>query len=173
MNEKIPTRVYYRVAVQLFFTFIMVWYFSFKLLQLIFPLPEYFQLLFLVSIVVSIATCVSLAKRGIKDEMKNKDNDFYLVAQNPNAHHEKQKITKEYVASRLVASFFISLVVTLPVTAIASLKILSGKSSFLGLVAAFMDGYWKIYAICFGCVAFLSFFIKYVVDNWDWTKKQF
>lgn len=173
MNEKIPARVYYRVALQLFFTFIMVWYFSFRLLQLIFPLPEYFNLLLFTSIAVGIITCASLAKRGIKDELKNKDKNFSLVAKNPQAHHEKQKFTKEYVTSRLVASFFISLVITLPVTAIASLKILSGKSNFQELIKAFIGGYWKLYAICFGCVAFLSFFIKYVVDNWDWTKKQF
>jgi hypothetical protein len=173
MKEKVPLRVYYRVAILFFFTSIMIWYFSFRVLCMVFPFPTYFTELFYISIFFSIAVCLSLVKRGIRDEMKNKDQTFSLVARDPKVEIKKEKITKKIVINRIIASIFISFILTLPVTTIGALQVINKKYNIIEIFGFFKAGYWKLYLGCFLLILFFSFFQRYLLDRWQWTKHQF
>ena len=173
MKEKVPFRVYYRVAIQLFFTSIMVWYFAFKVLRMVFPLPIYFTELFYISIFFSIAVCLSLLKRGIRDEIQNKDKPFSIVTKDPNIEIKKEKITKKIVINRIIASILISFILTLPVTMIGAVQVISKKYSIIEIFVFFKAGYWKLYLGSFLLIFFLSFFQRYLIERWHWTKHQF
>ncbi|KAB2888031.1 MAG: hypothetical protein F9K32_17980 [Desulfobulbaceae bacterium] len=160
MKKKIPPKIYLKIAVGFFFSSIILWYFSFRLLT---PLIAQTGSMFFtigVPIILSILICSLLVKTTIKKELENINEPFSIVARNPNIEIPKEKLTLKILLIRSVISVVIAILLTLPFTIISILKTLAASPSQLsGLVSNLYNfiGFYIFFAIfsIFGVLQFI------------------
>jgi len=173
MKRKMPIKIYLRVAVGFFFSLLIIWYFSYRLL---FPiLLQFFSLETStgVTFVISFLVCSLLVKPSLQKEMEKVDEPFSIVARNPDLETPKEKLTIKSVLLRCSVALSFTFLASLPLSIIGILKLLQSKDPSFLIVFSLLDNYKYIYVLFLLGSLFLVFFGYSSLQKWHWTKHQF
>jgi len=178
MKKPIPRKIYLRIAAQLPFFFILIWFLIFRLLTFLFIQTtnlivvdiKYYAL---ATTIFSIIVCILVMNPSIEREMETIDEPFSLVARDPNIPLKVDKITLKVFLSRFLFSIYFALLVSVPLILIGLVNLIAGNI----LLKDMLTKYGKIfffYFICWFLIALLAAFLyRPLTRNRHWTKHQF
>lgn len=176
-ERKKPTILILNIIVGFFFCLMILWYFSFRLLKIVFSITlagnsdAMFCWTVITSFYLSLVVCLVLIKPTLKKEKKILGQHFSITAKDPNIVNTefKKEFTVGSVLVQLFFSVFFTFVFSLPFSIIALIQIFSNSRD----MATVLSDYWLFYVFC---LVFAVFFIFVGIPSfrkWHWTKHQF
>jgi hypothetical protein len=172
-KKKIPTKVYKSVGVGFFFSLIIIWYFSYRLLTP--TLVQFFshEICVYSTLIFSFTVCLFLINPSIEKELEKVNEDFSLVARNPNYEIVKEDLSVKSIINKTLIGISISFVFSLPITIMIFLQIINSQSRWTTSIVLMFNKYWLFYLICILLSLIIIFFIFPSLKKWHWTKHQF
>lgn len=125
------------------------------------------------SFTIALIIVSALVKRGIRDEMKKKDQPFFLTAKDPRIDLKPIRMSKKEIFWRVAIAFCVSQLFMLPLTLIGALRVITDELPFGAVIDLFFAGYWKPYGVSFLICSLTALSLPYIVERWHWTKIQF
>ena len=173
MEDRIPPKVYARVAVGFFFSFIILLYFSYRLLFPTLLLTFNLEIAVYIISFISFSLCSLMVKPTLRKEMDKIDQPFSIVARNPDIEIPEEKLTPKVVRKRSLLSLVVTFILSLPLTLIAIFRFMANSDDGLEVIMTLLKDYSVFYIFFLGISIFLVFIFVPSLKTWHWTKHQF
>jgi hypothetical protein len=125
------------------------------------------------TLIFSFIVCLFLINPSIEKELEKVNEDFSLVARNPNYEIVKEDLSVKSIINKTLIGISISFVFSLPITIMIFLQIINSQSRWTTSIVLMFNKYWLFYLICILLSLIIIFFIFPSLKKWHWTKHQF